>query len=106
MFPDSRIPIPALVPAPGGAVVTDGNGARRIDVAEARALFRSGAVLVAHAAFVAGRLGVQPATPLYDLLELFAFVRPGAVLVPSALGLARSLGLVLPRTPEESARCL
>ncbi len=73
-----RLDLPALVPAPGGAVVcaTDGSCERaRID--EARVLFRSGNVIVAHAAFVAGRLKTQPAAALLDVLELFAFVHPG-----------------------------
>jgi ATP-dependent DNA helicase DinG len=99
--------IPALVPAPGGAAVCGGDGAcRRAGVDEARALFRSGAVMVAHAAFVGGRLKTPPAGALYDVLELFAFVRPSAPCVPSALGLARVLGLALPHSPEDSARVL
>ena len=44
-----------------------------------------------------------PHVMLFDVLELFAFVRPGMPFVPSALGLARALGLALPHTPEESA---
>jgi len=53
------------------------------------ALVRGGDVLVAHAAFVAGRLGTRATVLLFDVLELYAFVRPGLPLVPSALGLAR-----------------
>ncbi|HEX4294995.1 MAG TPA: ATP-dependent DNA helicase [Rhizomicrobium sp.] len=99
--------IPALVPAPGGAVVCGGdNSCRRAGFDEARVLFRSGAVVVAHAAFVGGRLKTPPAGALYDVLELFAFVRPGAPCVPSALGLARVLGMALPHSPEDSARVL
>ncbi|MEI9930927.1 MAG: hypothetical protein WDM89_10350 [Rhizomicrobium sp.] len=65
-----RLDLPALVPATGGAVVcaVDGSCARaRID--EARHLFRSGNVIVAHAAFVAGRLKTNPAAALFDVLE-------------------------------------
>ena len=99
--------IPALVPAPSGAAVCGGDGVcRRAGFDEARALFRSGAAMVAHAAFVGGRLKTPPAGALYDVLELFAFVRPGAPCVPSALGLARVLGLALPHSPEDSARVL
>ncbi|HWA89322.1 MAG TPA: ATP-dependent DNA helicase [Rhizomicrobium sp.] len=102
-----RLGLPALVPAPGGAALCVADGAcRRIGLDEARALFRSGDVLVAHAAFVAGRLKTQPAAALFDVLELFVFVRPGQPCVPSALGLARVLGLDLPATPEDSARVL
>ncbi|HUE65404.1 MAG TPA: ATP-dependent DNA helicase [Rhizomicrobium sp.] len=98
----------ALVPAPPGAVIarSDGGDAERIDLRDARALFEGSDVLVAHSAFVAGRLGVRAPVMLFDVLELFAFVRPGRPFVPSALGLARSLGLEPPQTPEESAGAL
>src|ERR1700722_17160509 len=98
----------ALVPAPPGAAIfrRDRAATMRASLAEARALFQSGEALVAHAAFVAGRLGIPPAKPLFDVLELFAFVRPGRPLVPSPLGLARALGLKAPHTPEEAARSL
>ncbi|MEI9995373.1 MAG: ATP-dependent DNA helicase [Rhizomicrobium sp.] len=99
--------LPALVPAPGGAVVCDGDGAcRRVALDEARRLFRAGNVFVAHTAFVSGRLKTPPAAALFDLLELFAFVKPGSPCIPSALGLARALGLGLPHSPEEHAATL
>ena len=99
--------LPALVPAPGGAVIYAAAGAcRRIAFDEARKLFRSGDVLIAHAAFTSGRLKTPPATALFDVLELFTFVRPGAPCVPSALGIARALGLPPPQTQEDAARSL
>jgi ATP-dependent DNA helicase DinG len=86
--------IPALLPAPGGAVIGDAHGAcTEIGIGDAQALFRSGDVIVAHAAFVAGRLKVAPLKPLFDVLELFAFVRPAVPCVPSPLGLAKALAL-------------
>jgi ATP-dependent DNA helicase DinG len=97
----------ALVPAQPGAAIARSNGeAERTGLHDARPLFEGGDVLVAHSAFVAGRLGVRGHAPLFDVLELFAFVRPGLPFVPSALGLARALGLDAPHTPEESARAL
>ena len=96
--------VAALAPAPGGAALALPDGTvRHADFEEARALFRSGAVLVAHAAFVAGRLKTAPKEPLFDVLELFAFVRPGMPCVPSALGLARALGLGAPAIPTRGA---
>src|SRR5262249_46453956 len=62
--------------------------------------------LIAHAAFVSGRLRAPPSLPLFDVMELFAFVRPAQPCVPSALGLARALGLPWPKSPEDSARTL
>jgi ATP-dependent DNA helicase DinG len=102
-FPD----LIALVPAPPGAALARADGkSERVALQGARALFDGGGLLVAHAAFVAGRLGTRVETPHFDMLELFAFVRPGLPFVPSALGLARALGLAVPHTPEESAKAL
>jgi ATP-dependent DNA helicase DinG len=98
--------IPSLIPAPGGAALALDGEARRIGIEEARSLFRSGEVMVAHAAFVAGRLKVAPAKTLFDVLELFVFVRPAQPFVPSALGMARVLGLALPSNADESALAL
>ena len=96
--------VQALVPAAGGAVLAFASGeVRRVSAEEARALFRSGEVLVAHAIFVAGRLKVAPNRPLFDALELFAFVRPAQPCIPSPLGLSRTLMLPRPSTPEEAA---
>jgi len=98
----------ALVPAPPGAAIyrRGQDAAERIDLRDARALFEGGDVLVAHAAFVAGRLGTRADVMLFDMLELFAFVRPGMPFVPSALGLARALGLAIPHTQQQSAQSL
>jgi ATP-dependent DNA helicase DinG len=99
--------IPALVPAPGGAIVESADGVcRMVALADARALFRDGGVLVAHGVFVAGRLKTAPYGPLFDVLELYAFVRPGVPFVPSPVGLARALLLGNPRNAEEQARVL
>ncbi len=99
--------VAALAPAPGGAALALPDGTvRHAAFDEARALFRSGAVLVAHAAFVAGRLKTAPKEPLFDVLELFAFVRPGVPCVPSAVGLARALELNPPGDSFQSARTL
>ena len=104
---DSLFSLVALVPAPPGAAICDGEGlCERVNREQAQEIFQSGRALVAHAAFVSGRLKAPATKPLHDVLELFAFVRPGQPLVPSALGLARGLGLTLPATPEESAAAL
>jgi ATP-dependent DNA helicase DinG len=104
---DSLSSLIALVPAPPGAAIARADGAaERIGLHDARPLFEAGDVLVAHAAFVAGRLGTRANVLLFDVLELFAFVRPGLPFVPSALGLARALGLAVPHTPEQSAQSL
>ena len=97
----------ALVPAPPGAAIARADGtSERIALRDARPLFEMGDVLVAHGGFVAGRLGTRAETMLFDVLELFAFVRPGLPFVASALGLSRALELPVPHTPEQSAQAL
>ena len=88
-------------------MIADAHGAvARVGVDEARRLFRSGDVIVAHAMFVSGRLKTPPARPLFDAMELFAFVRPATPCVPSPLGLTRACGLLPPHAPEEQAKTL
>jgi len=90
----------ALVAAPGGRVaVADGAGRRLAPASEARALFEAGPVLVAHAAMTARRLDLPPpprSSRLFDVLELFAFVRPARFCAPSATGLALAMHLADP----------
>ena len=104
---DELANIPVLIPTPRGGVLARGDGpCVDVDVDGARAQFRSGDVIVAHAAFVAGRLRVVPTSPLFDALELFSFVRPGVAFVPSPLGLARALSFALPAGAGEQALML
>ena len=99
--------IPALIPAPRGAVLAEAAGAvAEVGLANGQARFRSGDVVVAYAAFVAGRLRTAPSKPLFDVLELFAFARPGTPCVPSPLGVARALGLPLPEDASAQALTL
>ena len=56
--------------------------------------------LVCHAPAVAARLGLEN-IPAFDLLELFAFVRPARFCLPTVRGLCEVLGLLVPATPEE-----
>lgn len=99
--------VPALALTGGGAVLAEPSGdARALAAAEARNLLANGDVLACHAMFVAQRLGARPAKPIFDVLELFAFVRPGVPCLPSPIGLARALRLPEPRTPQEAARTL
>ena len=97
----------ALIPVAGGAIVRAPDGPpERVGLEEARKLFRAGSILIAHTAFVSGRLKTPPAAPLGDVLELFAFVRPAQYCVPSPRGLARALGLPPPETDEDAALAL
>jgi len=65
----------------------------------------SAAPLLCHAPATARRLGLGP-FPAYDLLELFAFVRPAAFCTPTPRGLALALGLAEPEDLEAAAASL
>ena len=58
--------------------------------------------ILCHRRAVTRRLGTQPFAA-YDLLELFAFVRPAVFCLPTPAGLARALGLEPPTTLEQEA---
>ena len=100
----------ALIVLPGGrAAVADGAGARIVRPGEARELFEAGPVILAHAAMTARRLGLHapPRSPrLFDVLELFAFVRPAKFCAPSAAGLALACGLAEPKETAGQALAL
>jgi ATP-dependent DNA helicase DinG len=100
----------ALTVRPGGqAGLFDAAGARQIRLAEARRAFDTGQVLVAHATLTARRLGLSAAARaagVFDLLELFAFVRPARFCAPSPAGLAQALDLAAPRTVLEEVSTL
>jgi len=61
--------------------------------------------IVCHARATARRLGVARVAA-FDVLELFAFVRPARFVLPTPRGLAEALDLALPGTLEREAECL
>jgi ATP-dependent DNA helicase DinG len=63
------------------------------------------APIVCHARAVARRLGL-PAMAAFDVLELFAFVRPARFCVPTPRGLAAALLLPLPQGHDDEAVAL
>ena len=102
-----HLDLPALALTGGGGMLALASGeTRALTTAEARNLIASGDVLICHAMFAAQRLNARLIKPLFDLLELFAFVKPGEPCLPSSLGLARALNLAEPHTPEDTARIL
>ncbi|MBV9522158.1 MAG: ATP-dependent DNA helicase [Alphaproteobacteria bacterium] len=76
-----------------------------IDLAEAARRVRRTAPLLCHARAVARRL--QCGTfAAFDLLELFAFIRPARFCLPTPRGLAATLALASPRSLEDEALSL
>jgi ATP-dependent DNA helicase DinG len=98
--------IPVLIAGHGRAVlltpegelrpVSPGNVARALD---------GGVPLVVHGPATARRLG-NPAVPMLDILELFAFACPAQSLAPTPAGLARALDMEVPRSQESAAIAL
>src|SRR6185437_17172663 len=76
-----------------------------LPLSEAARRARSAPPFVCHARATARRLGVTP-FPCFDLLELFAFVRPARFCVPTPRGLARALELPPPADLDDEAATL
>ncbi|SDG44000.1 ATP-dependent DNA helicase DinG [Limimonas halophila] len=94
---------PALAPGLRQAAWMDGEGEiALLDHATAAERLREQPPIVCHARSIARRLG-QDAIPAYDVLELFAFVRPARVVTPTPRGLAAALGLPRPDDLEAAA---
>ena len=102
----SLLDLPALAVGVGKAVVVRPTGEiEDLSLRDAAAVADSGQLLVAHAPLTARRLGVT-SLRAFDVLELFAFVRPAQFCLPSALGLARLFGLDEPRDLMDEAMVL
>jgi len=98
--------IPALATHPRGAVWLSPDGEiESLSHEEAARRARAQRPMLCHKGAVAARLGVDP-FPAYDLLELFAFVRPARFAVPTIRGLAEALGLKAPANHEDEAAAL
>lgn len=68
---------------------------KTLSAAEFSDVVRHEMPIVCHAPFMASKLGIEPFLA-YDVLELFAFVHPGQFALPTASGLAKTLGLFIP----------
>lgn len=68
-----------------------------VSLQEAAVRARQEPPILCHAKAVIRRLGCDP-FPAFDLLELFAFVRPARFCTPTPRGLAKELGLLAPES--------
>src|SRR5690606_28795711 len=66
----------------------------------AKCLMHQKPVLVCHAPYTCARLGVDDLFA-FDVLLLFAFVHPASFTVPTPVGLARTVGVSVPTSPED-----
>jgi ATP-dependent DNA helicase DinG len=93
--------IPALaVSAARAALLTAEGEVRVLPPEQAQMLLHKKPVLVCHAPYTRGRLGLDDFIA-YDVLELFAFVHPATFCVPTPAGLAKALGLTPPQELED-----
>jgi ATP-dependent DNA helicase DinG len=102
-----RIPAaPVLVAGIGRALWIDAEGeVLTLDASEAARRAQRTPPLLVHARATARRLGTDP-FPAFDLLELFAFVRPASFCAPTPAGLAQALGAPKPADSEAAAAAL
>ncbi|MEX0810259.1 MAG: ATP-dependent DNA helicase [Dongiaceae bacterium] len=106
---------PALVAGARNAVwrepASEGSGGSpsalgdHLPFAEAARRARNRRPLVVHMPALARRLGAERFAA-FDLLELFAFVRPARFALPTPRGIARALDLPVPETLEDEAALL
>jgi ATP-dependent DNA helicase DinG len=103
-----QVPVaPVLVATPQGAVWLSEDGEfELLDKKSLEARLADGpSPFVCHARATARRLGVKP-FPAYDILELYAFVRPAVFCLPTAVGIAQALQLPLPAGHEDEVMLL
>lgn len=100
-------PAPALVAGVRGAAWLEPTGEiETLKASEAASRIESGrAPIVCHARATAVRLGLESIVA-FDVLELFAFVRPARFALPTVKGLTQALDLALPTTMEREAESL
>jgi ATP-dependent DNA helicase DinG len=98
--------LPAIIAGHGHAVLLSAQG-ELSDLTPGRVAKQLGdaAPLVIHGPATLKRLG-NPAIPVLDLLELFAFVCPAQSLAPTAAGFARYLDLPVPTSLQAAAAAL
>lgn len=99
-------PYPALVASHAGIWIAEPQGdVRAVTRGEAIRRAADTPMLLINAPLTATRLGYPELSGL-DLLELFAFVHPARFAVPTAQGLAKTLGIEVPPEPSAEAAFL
>lgn len=100
LLPDA----PAMAVGGRGAVVVTPDGEiEEMGLDQAARIVRHHAPILCHRLSVAARLKCEPFAA-FDLLELFAFVRPACFCLPTLRGLAEVLGLPIPQSLEDQAQ--
>jgi ATP-dependent DNA helicase DinG len=87
----------------GAVVVTPDGEIEEWSLEEAARIARQYPPILCHRLAVAARLKSEPFAA-FDLLELFAFVRPARFCLPTLRGLAEALGLPVPQSLDDQAQ--
>lgn len=99
--------VPALCVNAGEAFMLTGEGElKTLPHAQAASLLHKKHVLVCHAPYTRGKLGVDTEFYAFDVLELFAFVHPATFTTPTVNGLCKTLGLPTPESLEDAPMAL
>ena len=88
------------------AVLTSDGELLDLPADEASVALRATTPLLVHRPLTLRRLALPPTLAAFDLLELFAFVRPARPVAPTPRGLALALDVPPPRTMADSAALL
>lgn len=92
-----------LYPLINEAVIITGDGEiATYSKQRAAAMAQKTPLMVCHAKWTQSRLGFESEKP-FDVMELFAFVRPARFCLPTPSGLAAALGLPKPASAEDEA---
>jgi ATP-dependent DNA helicase DinG len=101
---NATLPAPALALTGGGLAIAEPSGSvRDISSDEARAFLNDGNAIICHTSWFVRRMGAQPKMPVYDILELQAFVHPARACLPSPAGIAAALNLPGPENACDAA---
>ncbi len=105
----AHVPPRSLGFSPVHASFSDGRSSHEASTGEVREAWGNTPLILANAPLIRNRLfGNRPHREAghFDVLELFAFVRPAQFCAPSAAGLALACGHAEPETPADQARVL
>ena len=83
-------------------IITHDGEIEEMDLADAALIAQSKAMLVCHAKWTQSRLGIE-IDHAFDVMTLFAFMRPARFCLPTPTGLANALGLAKPQSKVDEA---
>ena len=103
MAPPDLYSLDVLYPLVKTAIIITHDGEiDEISLSDAALLAQSKSMLVCHEKWTQSRLGIE-LDHAFDVMTLFAFIRPARFCLPTPIGLANALGLARPQNKSEEA---